>query len=350
MNKRNLLSTILSCSILATTTLPSFALEANSEVITEEVSQESTTKNNDLEVIVVRFNKNMSFDVGANKKVTTTLYTVEPIHNNNGEIVIPPNTRVHAVLKPVGKGKDRGSEIHAKFLVINGKKYTLNAISNTKIPAYKIKKKSRLEQSEKYGSSFAKPFSGSNSPNSSADSQTIRQNARAVGSIIGFLSPHSKLISSFSKDEIYMLDLKKPLSLDTIKNIPTNSSESETTQEEDTPTNSSESETIQEEDTPTNSSESETTQEEDTPANSSESETTQEEDTPANSSESETTQEEDTPTNSSESETTQEEDTPANSSESETTQEEDTPTNSSESETTQEEDTPATTPNSEPTN
>ncbi|BAY80749.1 hypothetical protein NIES267_02060 [Calothrix parasitica NIES-267] len=308
MSKRNLLSTILSCSILATSTLPSFAVEANPEVITEKVSQESTTQNYVLQVIEVKFKKDITFDVGANKKQNINLCIASPIQNKNGEIVIPQHTRVHGVLEPVGKGKDRGTNIHVESLVINGERYLLNAISSNKIPAYKRNTKSRLYQSEKYGSSIEKYFSGSNS----SDSEKIRQNARTVGSVIGFFNPRSKLISSFYKDQVYMLVLKKPLSLDTIQNIPPTSSNCQPQQEEDTPANSSESQTTQQEDTPANGSESQTTQQEDTPANGSESQTTQQEDTPANSSESQTIQQEDKPANSSESQTTQQGDTSSN--------------------------------------
>ncbi|MEM7713960.1 MAG: hypothetical protein AAF349_10360, partial [Cyanobacteria bacterium P01_A01_bin.68] len=138
-------------------------------------------------------------------------------------------------------------------------------------------------------SSFGKPFSGSNSSNGSVDNQSIKRNAEVIGSAIGFLSPRSKLISRFSKDEVYMLELKKPLSLDTIQYIPPTSSTSQPQQEEDEPVDGSESETTQQEDIPVDGSESETTQQEDIPVDGSNYETTQQENIPVDGSESEPT-------------------------------------------------------------
>lgn len=185
---------------------------------------ESSPKTTNIEAIVVSFPNNIEFDAGAKKQQPVVLRIVEPVYNNARKVVIPANSRVEALLVPVGKGKDKGTMIFAKSLIMNGKSYPLNATLSNKIPARKITKKTRLEQANTYASSvsrFSPPVSN-NFP-SGVGSQTRAKNTlviQGVGAIIGYLTPRSILTSNIPQGSEYILHLQQPLSLDTIQNIP----------------------------------------------------------------------------------------------------------------------------------
>lgn len=165
MNKRTLLTTALSLSFFTIINLPASALEINPQTTTENPSEQTANQTTYLESIIVKFTKDIEFDAGGKKELPVVLRIVEPVYNKAGKVVIPANSRIDALLVPVGKGKDKGTMIIAKSLIVNGKNYPLNATGRNRIPAYKITKKSRLEQAQTYSDSVSKAvpmFSDSN--------------------------------------------------------------------------------------------------------------------------------------------------------------------------------------------
>ncbi len=185
---------------------------------------ESSPQTTNIEAIVVTFPNNVEFDAGGNKQQPVVLRIVEPVYNNAGNVVIPTNSRVEALLVPVGKGKDKGTMIFAKSLIINGKLYPLNATLSNKIPARKISQKSRLQQANTYASSvsrFSPPVSTYFSDGT--ETQVPSRNTlliQGVGAIIGYLNPRSILKSKIPQGSEYILHLQEPLSLDTRQNMP----------------------------------------------------------------------------------------------------------------------------------
>ena len=143
--------------------------------------------------------------------------------------------------------------IIGKSLIMNGKNYPLNATGINKVPAYKITKKTRLEQAQKYSDSVSKAVPMLSNLNGGIQNQEINQNTmiiQGVSAIAGFLTPRSKLVSSFSQGNEYILHLEKPLSLDTIQNIPVTARNSEIPLLEETNQNT---ENTQDTETPQNS-------------------------------------------------------------------------------------------------
>ncbi|NJL10509.1 MAG: hypothetical protein HC836_32330 [Richelia sp. RM2_1_2] len=207
------------------------AKDINTKAITEKPSPQTTN----IESIVVSFLNNVEFDAGANKQRPIVLRTVEPVYNNAGKVVIPANSRVEAVLVPVGKGKDKGTMIFAKSLIMNGKSYALNATASTVIPANKIPVISRMEQAANYSSSFARfspiytGFTGGTQSSEYLENTLIFQ---GIGAVVGFSSPRSKLASRIPQGSEHVLHLQQPLSLDTSKNIPVIANNSPIPQEE----------------------------------------------------------------------------------------------------------------------
>ena len=268
MNKQTLLNTALSLSFLAITNLPTSALEIKSQTTVENLekidkqtkdkNQNKNTNTNQtllLESIIVTFTKDMEFNVGGKKQQPVVLRIVEPVYNQAGKVVIPANSRIDALLVPVGKGKEKGTMIIGKSLIINGKSYPLNATGINKMTAYKIIEKSRLEQAQKYSDSVSKAVPILSNLNGGTQNQEINQNTiimQGISAFAGFLTPRSKLVSNFSQSNEYILHLEKPLSLNTVQNVPVTAQNtappqnSEIPQEEDTTQNS---ETPQEEDT-----------------------------------------------------------------------------------------------------
>ena len=261
MNKRTLLNTLLSLSCLTITNLPASALEINPQTTIENLSQQTTNQTTnqtsnqttDLESIIVAFPKNIEFDAGGKTQHPVVLRVVEPVYNQAGKIVIPAKSRIDALLVPVGKGKEKGTMIIGKSLIMNGKNYPLNATGINKVPAYKITKKTRLEQAQKYSDSVSKAVPMLSNLNGGIQNQEINQNTmiiQGVSAIAGFLTPRSKLVSSFSQGNEYILHLEKPLSLDTIQNIPVTARNSEIPLLEETNQNT---ENTQDTETPQNS-------------------------------------------------------------------------------------------------
>lgn len=220
MNKLTLLTTALSLSFLAITNLPTSALETNPQTTTENPSEQTTNQTTYVESIVVKFTKDIEFDAGGKKELPVVLRIVEPVYNQAGEVVIPANTRIDALLVPVGKGKEKGTKIIAKSLIVNGKNYPLNATGRNRIPAYKVTKKSRLEQAQIYSDSVSKAvpmFSNSNGVTENPEMTRNTIIVQGVSAIAGFLTPRSKLVSQFTKDNEYILHLEKPLKLKIVR-------------------------------------------------------------------------------------------------------------------------------------
>lgn len=230
MNKRILSSLTLSLSLLATTSFTAFAKDINTKAITEKPSPQTTN----IESIIVTFPNNVEFDAGGKKQRPVVLRIVEPVYNNAGKVVIPASSRVEAVLVPVGKGKDKGTMIFAKSLIMNGKSYPLSATGSTTIPARKITKRSRLEQAQKYGFSVSRFSPVYSTFTGGTESQEMIRNTllmQGVGAIIGYLSPRSKLASRIPEGSEHILHLQKTLSLDTTQNTPVIANNSSKTQE-----------------------------------------------------------------------------------------------------------------------
>ncbi|MEM1393166.1 MAG: hypothetical protein AAGG00_07690 [Cyanobacteria bacterium P01_H01_bin.150] len=215
MNKRFFFNFTLSLFILAPVSLPVLAKETNTKAITEQPSPRNTF----IEAIIVTFPNDVEFDAGGKKQLPVVLRTVEPVYNNVGKVVIPANSRVEAVLVPA----EKGTMIVASSLIMNGKSYPFRAASSNKIPANKITKKSRMEQAMTYSASVSRFSPVYNNLTGSTQSQEMIRNnllIQGAGAIVGFLSPRSKLVSSFSKGNEYILHLERPLSLNTIEDIP----------------------------------------------------------------------------------------------------------------------------------
>ena len=238
MYKQILLSILLSSSFFGTTSLPAFSQDTNTKAITEKPSPQTTNKITVVKALIVKFPNDIEFDAGAKKEVPVVLLTVEPIKNSAGEVLIPANSRVDAVLVPAGEAKDKGTMIVAKSLIINGNSYPIRASVITKVPASKVKGKSRIEQVQEYKSLVSEILSASNSVTNSIEPSSVTDNAEPsivtdnpessetnldnalekIAGAIGGLSPRSKLASRISKGSEYIIHLQKPLRLNTTKN------------------------------------------------------------------------------------------------------------------------------------
>ncbi len=241
MNKGTIISTALGLSFLAIANVPVFALGNGPQTTIENQEKQTTKQTKDntdyVEIIIVKFTKNIKFDAGGKEKQPVVLRIVESIYNKGGKLVIPAGSRIGALLVPTGKGKEKGTMIIAKSLIINGKEYPLNAISRNKIPANETERKTRLQQAEKYRISFKKAFPISPNLNGETQSQQMNKNTmimEGLGAVAGFLSPRSKLVSNFSQGEEYILHLEKPLDLNTIQYIPVPTEDSENIQDSET--------------------------------------------------------------------------------------------------------------------
>lgn len=197
-------------------------------------SSAAFAKDVNLKSIVVAFPNNVEFDAGGKKKRPVVLRIVDSVHNNRGKLVIPKGARVEAVLVPVGTGKQKGTMIVAKNLVMNGQSYPLNATASTIIPANKIPRRSRMEQAANYSSSFARFSPMYTSFTGGKESSDYLRNTlifQGIGAFAGYLSPRSILASRIPQGSEHVLHLQQALSLDTSENIPIVANDSSTPQQ-----------------------------------------------------------------------------------------------------------------------
>ena len=205
------------------------------DVNTKEIAEKSYSQTVSLESIIVAFPNNVEFDAGGKKKKPVVLRSVDSVYNNQRKLVIPKGARVEAVLVPVGKGKQKGTMIVAKALVMNGQSFPLNATTSAIIPAHKIPRRSRMEQAANYSSSFARFSPMYTSFTGSTQSSEFLKNTllfQGIGAITGYLTPRSMLASRIPEGSEHILHLQQPLSLDTSENIPAIADNSPTPQEE----------------------------------------------------------------------------------------------------------------------
>ena len=196
-------------------------------------SSSALAKDVNIESIVVAFPNNVEFDAGGDKQRPVVLYIVESVYSNQGKLVIRKGSRIEAVLVPVGKGKQKGTMIVAKTLVMNGKSYPLNATASTIIPANKIPRRSRMEQAANYSSSFARFSPMYTSFTGGTESSEFLRNTlvfQSIGAVAGYLTPRSILASRIPQGSEHVLHLQQPLSLDTSQNIPVIAYDSSTPQ------------------------------------------------------------------------------------------------------------------------
>ncbi len=219
MNKKLFLNFTLGLFLLTPISLPVAAEETNIQTITEKPTEKPSPTVTSVEAIIVTFPQDVEFDVGAKKKQSVLLRTVESVYNNLGQVIIPAKSAVDAALVPT----EKSTMIVASSIIINGKSYPFSATTSNKIPAKKITKKSRIEQATTYSTFTTRLSPLSNNLIGTKPNQKMIRNhllIQGAGAIFGFLSPRSVLTSHITKGSQFILHLEKPLKLNTTQKIP----------------------------------------------------------------------------------------------------------------------------------
>ncbi len=216
MNKYTWLNLIVSLSLLTPGTLPVLAQTTPSNYQEQPTTIQQPIENNTRVIpkstaIIINFPSNVQFDAGGNKNLPIILRLVEPILDNYGNIAVPANSRVDALIIPT----DKNAKIIANSLIINGQVVPIKA-STPMIPSVKVTIKSRMEEAQNYARTFSRTGTGMLVFDGETDSNDMIRSviiAGGMGAIIGFLSPKSVDVANFVQDSEYILTLEEAVPL-----------------------------------------------------------------------------------------------------------------------------------------
>lgn len=219
MNKQTWLNIIATLSLLTPltpATLPILAQTTPLNSQEQPTNIQQSIENNTLTIpkstaIIINFSSNVQFDAGGKESLPVILRLVEPIIDSSGNIIVPANSRVDALIVPT----DKSAKIIANSLIINGKVVPIKA-SSQMIPSVKVTLKTRMEQAKNYALSVGRfgptvlVFDNESDSNDMIKSAII---AQGIGAIVGFLSPRSIDVANFVQNSEYILTLEEAITL-----------------------------------------------------------------------------------------------------------------------------------------
>jgi hypothetical protein len=147
----------------------------------------------------------------ADNETATTLFTAQPIYDQDGNEVVAARSLISARLKP-SKG---GVEIVADSLIVRGRTVAIRA-SSIVVPGQTVTVASgadRARESSQLYSKLGGSIGGALNSDDASGAKTGALIGNGLGLIVGFFSPHKETIVKIPQGSIYVLSLQSSVSL-----------------------------------------------------------------------------------------------------------------------------------------
>ena len=221
MKKTFVLSTAIAFFALGSSTLSAFAQQ-----VVPAIDQGSyqTVALPQSTAIVTTFSDGIQFRVRRNENQPVTLVLKQPILDGSGNVIAPANSPVQAQIVPVDH--NRGVQIRAESIVVNGQVIPIQAISST-VPTQRMRDpnaNARNEQSIETSSRLSAALAGAHAqPNTDQIDTAVQQGgysgvARAMlGNAIGELFDSNNIrVASFAPHSDWVLTLQAPVTVSVV--------------------------------------------------------------------------------------------------------------------------------------
>jgi hypothetical protein len=163
--------------------------------------------------VIVYFPAGATVDVGQRQDFPLTVFLARPIHDYQGNVIVPENSLVTIILKPT----DGGAKIIAQSVVVRGRIVPIRA-SSQMIPGTTITRKRANEKAVENGSVWGRIGGSTLSFINGGDPEQFDRGAMlgsAIGLISGLRSPENTRVVQIPQRSIYVLSLEAPFRLST---------------------------------------------------------------------------------------------------------------------------------------
>lgn len=230
MNTQTLISLAISLSLIGGITTPAIAQSASGSTSSDQTMLVPTTSeprpdgdsdqsqmsasrpmNNSILIpkstgIIISFPANVAIDVGQDQDYPLTLPLAQAITDRAGNVIVPENSPVSVLLKPV----DGGAQVVAQSMVVNGQIVPIQA-SSPVIPGTTITHMRANDRAVENGAVWGRMVGSTMGFMANGDPDRFDRGAMlgsAIGLVSGLRSPENTRVVQIPQGSVYVLALE----------------------------------------------------------------------------------------------------------------------------------------------